>query len=332
MAETTRTKIVRFFKDNNIIFILILVYAAACLVASPAVVGTKANNFFKLSNTINLLQNIGTYGILAMGLTFIFLVGGIDLSIGYQVAFDGAVFALLASNGINILLAMLITLAVGIIIGYINGSIVTRLKITPLIATLAVMTILKGFVHIMNIDSISLSKILVGGASLKDLYATQLLTILSTPVLVLVGLTIVAAYFLKMTRSGINIYVIGGNLEAGNLAGINAPRLTRVAYTVGGFCSAVCAILVSMRMNAATYNMGDGIDIIAICAIVVGGVKMQGGKGGICMCIMGVAVIQIISNIMDKLHFSSAMISLVTGIIVILVLILDKLTSRKVTV
>lgn len=332
MTDTVKSRLLRFLKDNNIIFILILVYVAACIVASPMITSGKSNNFIKLSNTLNLLQNIGTYGILAMGLTFIFLVGGIDLSIGYQVGFDGALFALLITNGVSLWLTVLLTLAAGILIGYMNGTIVTRLKITPLIGTLAVMTILKGMVYLINSESISLTDVTIGGMSLKAFYSTQLLAFLSLPVIVIIILTLAAVYYLKKTRSGVNMYVIGGNLEAGNLAGINSQRLTRLSYTVGGFCAAVCAILVSMRMNAATYNMGDGIDITAICAIVVGGVKMKGGKGSMLMCIMGVAVIQIISNVMDKLHFSSAMISLITGVIVVLVLILDKLTSRKETV
>ncbi|NLT13346.1 MAG: ABC transporter permease [Clostridiales bacterium] len=329
MAETTRSRLLRFFKDNNIVFILILVYAAACVAASPMITSGKSNNFIKLSNTLNILQNIGTYGILAMGLTFIFLVGGIDLSIGYQVGFDGALFAILATHGVNLWLAMLITVAAGLLIGYTNGLIVTRMRITPLIGTLAVMTILKGLVYLINSESISLTDVTVGEMSLKAVYTSQLLTFLSLPVILIIILTAAAVYFLKKTRSGVNLYIIGGNLEAGNLAGINSPGLTRLAYTIGGGCASICAILVSMRMNAATYNMGDGIDITAICAIVVGGVKMKGGKGNMLMCIMGVAVIQIIANLMDKLHFSSAMISLITGIIVVLVLILDKFTGRK---
>lgn len=122
--------------------ILVVVFIAACLGASPKF--TKINNFFTLS------QTIGTYGILAIGMTFIFLVGGIDLSIAYQVAFCGTIMAMCVRANIGVLPAILITLVVGIILGYINGTIVTRLKIPYLIGTLAVMTTLKGFVLLMN--------------------------------------------------------------------------------------------------------------------------------------------------------------------------------------
>jgi ribose transport system permease protein len=322
------SKALKFIKDNNIIFILILVFIAAALIASPALGGGKTNNFLKASNLSNLLQIIGTYGVLAMGLTFVFLVGGIDLSIGYQVAFCAAVFATMMNAGVPVVLGMIITLALGCLIGYVNGTIVTRLGIPSLIGTLAVMTFLKGCVYLLNSSSISLNGILLGGTSMKDLYNAGA-GIFTLPVILIIILLIVFTFFLRQTVPGSNLYVVGGNYEAGLLAGINPDRLTRVAYSLGGVCSALCALLLAMRMNSATYNMGDGIDITAICAVVVGGIKMQGGKGNMAMCIMGVAVIQIITNVMDKLHYSTAIVSLVTGIVVILVLIIDKFTSSK---
>lgn len=325
---TKRNKVLKFLKNNNIVLILTLMIVAAVTVASPAIAGTKANTFIKSTNIFNLSQSIGTYGILAMGLTFVFLVGGIDLSIGYQVAFDGTIFAML-SLSMGVWPAMAITLVLGTAIGYLNGTIVTRMKITPLIGTLAVMTVLKGFVLIMNTDNISLSGVTVGGTALTTIYNTKLFGFLAPSVLIALIMILAFAFFLKKTRAGVNLYIVGGNIEAGNLSGVNPPKLTRLAYSVGGFCAAVCAVLSVFRMNAATYNMGDNIDITAICAVVVGGIKMQGGKGNMAMCIMGVAVIQIINNVMTKLGLHSSIQALVTGVVVILVLVIDKFTGKK---
>jgi len=316
-------KLIKWVKDNNVVLILILIFAAACIVASPKF--TKVNNFFTLS------QTIGTYGILAIGMTFIFLVGGIDLSIAYQVGFTGTIMAMLVQANVPTSLAILGCLVVGILLGYINGTIVTRLGIPSLIGTLAVMTTLKGFVLLMNDNTSGLSVAghTIFGMDMSEFYNYKLFGFLAPSALICIIMLVVLGLFLARTRSGINLYVVGGNPEAGQLSGINNGRLMRFAYAMGGFCAAVCAFLTVCRMNASTYNMGDDLDITAICAVVIGGIKMSGGKGNMGMCIMGVAVIQIIKNVMIKLGYQSSLQALVTGIVVVLVLILDRFTSRK---
>ena len=312
--------VTRFFRDNNSAFILILVIVAACISASP--------KFTRVGNIINLTQSIGTYGILAIGLTFIFLVGGIDLSLAYQVALDGTLFVIMC-NSIGFFPAFLITLAIGSALGYLNGTIITRLKIPSLIGTLAVMTGLKGLVLILNHDSGGIPvEISLFGKTFSKFYNLKLFGFLTPSHIVCLVFLVAFALFLRYKRSGVNMYVVGGNPEAGLFSGINNDRLTRIAFTIGGFCASVCSMLVVMRMNTSTYNMGDNLDIIAICSVVVGGVKMQGGKGNMAMCIMGVAIIQIINNVMTKLGMRTAMQALITGIVVILVLILDKSSSH----
>ncbi len=316
MELTVQNRILKFFKENNIILIIIMVFVVAAIAGAP--------KFLKLSNQFNLLQSIATYGTIAIGLTFIFLVGSIDLSIGQQVTFD-AVIMVLATNMLGLWPGIIITLVVGVILGYTNGSIVTRLEITPLIATLAVMTILKGFVLTILADG----NLAINVKGLSQIYNYKVLGFLYPSVIVALILLIAGAIFMTKTRTGINMYIIGGNHEAGSLSGINPPRLTRLAFTIGGFCASVCAILLVFRLGTATYNFGDNIDITAICAVVIGGVSMAGGKGSMAMCILGVGVIQIINNAMNKMGLHAAAQALVTGIVVIAVLILDKYTSEK---
>lgn len=319
-AKLKDTPVARFFRENSSVYILILIIIAACITASP--------KFTKTGNIINLTQSIGTYGILAIGLTFIFLVGGIDLSLAYQVALDGTVFVLMC-NTIGFLPALLITLFLGCFIGYVNGTIVTRLRIPSLIGTLAVMTSLKGLVLILNNDSSGRAvEIELFGKAFSKFYNLKLFGFLCPSHIICLLFLVALGLFLRYKRSGVNMYVVGGNPEAGLFSGINNDRLKRIAFTIGGFCASVCSILVVMRMNTSTYNMGDNLDIIAICSVVVGGVKMQGGKGNMAMCIMGVAIIQIINNVMTKLGMRTAMQALVTGLVVILVLILDKVSSN----
>lgn len=323
-----KKRLLRFGAAHNSVLILLLMLVTALIACSPLFVGGNVNLFLRPNNLVNLSQSIGLYSILAMGLTFVFLVGGIDLSIGWQVAFDGAVFATLVPAA-GLWPAAAITLLTGLAVGYCNGVIVTRLEITPLIGTLAMMSILKGLVYILNSENIGMSSERIAGMSFKSFYDLRLLGVLTPPLLAAVVIAVLLGLFLKMTRTGVNLYVTGGNREAGVLAGVNAPRLTRLAYAMGGLCSAVCAVLSVFRLNAATYNMGDNIDILAICAVVVGGVKMQGGRGNMAMCFLGVSVMQIITNIMNKLNLHTSAQAAVTGIVVILVLLLDRFTGAE---
>jgi len=314
-------KALNFLKEHNAVVIMILVFVAAVIIASP--------KFTKLTNLFNLAMSIGTYGILAIGLTFVFIVGGIDLSIGYQVAFCGTMLVIL-TNAIGLAPALIIVLSIGLSIGYLNGTIVTRLKIPPLIGTLAVMTALNGLVLLLNNNSGNLSiKDTIFGMSLPEFYRLHIFGFLSPSIVIALVLFVGFALFLKYTRPGADMYVTGGNREAGAFSGINNGRLTRIAYSICGLCSAVCSFLLVSSLGASTYNMGDGLDITAICAVVIGGVKMQGGKGNMAMCFMGVVTIQVINNAMIKIGLHSSMQSLITGIVVILVLVLDKLTSKK---
>ncbi|NTV89627.1 MAG: ABC transporter permease [Clostridiales bacterium] len=316
MEMTAHKRVFKWLKENNIILVIILVFAVAAFVGQP--------KFLKVSNQFNLLQSIATYGTIAMGLTFIFLVGSIDLSIGQQVSFD-AVVMVMATNTFGLVPGIIITLIVGIILGYTNGSVVTRLEITPLIATLAVMTILKGCVLSILGDG----NMAINVKGLSSVYNYKLFGFLYPSVIVALIMLAAGAIFMTKTRTGINMYIIGGNHEAGALSGVNPPRLTRIAFTIGGFCAAVCSILLVFRLGTSTYNFGDNIDITAICAVVIGGVSMAGGKGSMAMCILGVGVIQIINNVMNKLGLHAAVQALVTGIVVIAVLIVDKYTSEK---
>jgi ribose transport system permease protein len=319
MIKIKHTPVYLFLQKSNAILIFVLVFAVAFLTANA--------KFFRASNFFNLAQSIGTFGILAAGLSFVFIVGSIDLSIGYQVAFCGTIFAVTAP-GIGIPFAVLIALLIGISIGYINGTIVTRLKIPSLIGTLAVMTILKGVVLLLNGDrgGKSVSKALLFGSSLPDFYKMNILGFPLSAVIAVLMLTAFAV-FLKWTKSGTDMYVTGGNPDAAALAGIENDRMTRIAYSICGFCGAVCSILLVFRNNASTYNMGDTIDITAICSVVIGGIKMNGGKGNMGMCILGVIIIQIVNNLMIKLGLHSSMQALITGIIVVLILIINKFTA-----
>jgi ribose transport system permease protein len=323
MNGTIRSSVFAFAKKYNSLFIFICI-----LIAAGAAAG---DSFFKPANVYNLAQTIGLFGILAAGLSLVFIVGGIDLSIGYQVAFCGTVFALIAPKaGLGAALACAILSGLGI--GTLNGLIVTRLGIPSLIGTLAVMTVLKGVVLLVNGDKGGQSVrevTLPGDVQLSAFYNTKFLGLFAPSIIVALLLFIGLAFFLRYTRGGVNMYVTGGNPEAAALAGIDNGRVSRFAYTMCGFCNSLCAILLVMRNNASTYNMGDNIDIIAICAVVIGGIAMTGGRGNMLMCILGVAIIQTINNLMIKLSLQSSMQALLTGVIVIIVLIVGRLTGGK---
>lgn len=302
----------KYVLEYNIVIILILLVIAASFFVP---------NFIRPGNISNLLINVGTYGIMALGLTLVFIVGAIDLSVGFQAAAI-AVVTVLVANSFGFAAAIVAGIAGGLILGYINGFVVTRLNITPLIATLATMTGLKGLTLLLtNNFSIALTDL-----DTKLLYTTIIAGI-QLPIIIFAAIFIVLTLFLRYTRTGLNFYIIGGNEEAGKLAGINTNKLIRLAYILSGLCCGIVGILLASRFASATYNLAENMDVTAISSCVIGGVKLMGGKGNMLQALLGVMVIQVISNILTLLSVYGSIQILVTGLVVVAVLIGDKYTQ-----
>lgn len=306
-----KKNVTKFLLEYNIVFVLILIIVAASIFAP---------NFLKPRNITNVIVNVGTYGIMAIGLTLVFIVGAIDLSVGFQAAAI-AVVTVLAGNSFGMFGGIIVGILGGTLLGFFNGFVVTKLKITPLIATLATMTALKGITIVLtNNGSISLKN-----EALKGLFASKLAGI-QFPIVLFVIIIVAVALFLRYTRTGVNFYVIGGNEEAGKLSGINTDRLVRLAYTLSGLLCGIVGILLASRFYSATYNLAENMDVTAISSCVIGGVKLTGGKGNVVQALLGVMVIQVINNMLTLMSVYGSIQTLITGLVVVAVLIGDKYT------
>ncbi len=307
-----RKIIVNFFREYNIVIVLFLLIVAATIFVP---------NFTKPRNLSNLIVSIGTYGIMVLGLTLVFIVGAIDLSVGFQAA-TVAVTVVLISNKAGFIAGAVSGLLAGLLLGYFNGSVVTKLKITPLIATLATMTAMEGVTLILtNNSSVSLHNDMM-----NSLYSLRIAGI-RLPVIVFTVILLAFAFFLRYTQTGINFYITGGNKEAGKLSGINTDKLIRLAYTLAGLSCGIVGILLASRYNSATYNLAENLDVTAISSCVIGGVKLMGGKGNMVQALLGVMVIQLINNMLTLLSVYGAIQTLISGLVVVAVLLTDKFTQ-----
>ena len=304
---------------NSVAIFLLLLIAGSFVV----------NRFSRNYSTI--LVEASVYGLIAIGLALVMITGNIDLSVGFQAA-TGAVLVVLIINATGSLaLAIIVALVAGVLMGCINGFSVTKLGISPLIATIATNYIFKGVVYYFTKDGSiypesELRSQLKGSLAGQTFFGMKFLTL--TVVLVAVIL-IALTFILRKTRFGNSLYIAGDNAEAGKLAGINIGRATFLTYAICGLLCALAGVFMASNQGAAIYTMGEGRDVFAVSACVIGGIKMSGGKGTMLNVLMGILIMRMISTAMNLLLLPAAWVDFVSGMLLIVVLIIDRFTSQK---
>lgn len=290
-----------------------------------AVLAIFSDSFLTLNNFLNVSQQISTNFLIAMGMTFIILLGGIDLSVGSVVALTGMVLALLMKEAaLPVPLSILLGLIFATAIGLITGLLITRFSLTAFIATLGMMSIGRGAAYVIT-----------GGQpvySLPSGFLAITSRINGVPVftiLIMIVVLLVCAYVLKYTKYGRYIYAIGGNRTCAQLSGINVKRVECIAYAISGFCCGMAAIVLSARLDSAVPTNADGAEMDAIAAVVIGGTSMTGGEGNIAGTVIGVLIIGIISNGMNLLNVSQGVQRMAKGIIIILAVVIDVIRRRQ---
>jgi ribose/xylose/arabinose/galactoside ABC-type transport system permease subunit len=309
-------KLNRFVTENNSILILVLI-AAFAIIFVPG--------FTNIRSMTSFVREISLYGMIAVGLSVIMMAGAIDLSVGYQAGFSAVItVAVLNATG-SIWLAVLCALVTGVLTGAVNGLIVTKLSISPLIATIATNYIYKGLCFAGTNKESLRSKF----PDLKVLYDYKIfgLSWLTPCVIAFVVALVVLSLLLRNTRMGSNIYVTGGNAEAGELAGINTKRTLFLTYILCGLCCAVSGVFMASWSNAAFYTQGGGRDIFAISACVIGGLKMVGGSGTMTKVLIGIVVMRLVSMIMNLSAVSPSWVNFISGALLIIVLIVERYTK-----
>ncbi|MDE4085576.1 ribose ABC transporter permease [Planococcus maritimus] len=278
-------------------------------------------SFLSMSNILNVLRQVSINALIAFGMTFVILTGGIDLSVGSILALTGAVTAGMMASGIDPILAMLLGLFLGAVLGAINGVIIAKGKVAPFIATLATMTIYRGLTLVYT-EGRPIS-------GLGDSVAFQMLGkgyFLGIPVPVVTMLISfgILYFILKKTTFGRRVYAVGGNEEASVLSGINADRIKIYVYSLVGALAGLASLILTSRLNSAQPTAGQMFELDAIAAVVLGGTSLTGGRGWIVGTLIGALIIGVLNNGLNLIGVSSFFQQVVKGAVILLAVLLDR--------
>jgi ribose transport system permease protein len=280
--------------------------------------------FLTLTNVRNVIRQSSIYGIMAVGMTFVILTGGIDLSVGSILALAGAIAAGSLKAGVNLGLVIIVALAIGIGCGLVNGLFITIGGITPFVVTLGMMSIARGLTLIYTkgypISGLQESFRFIGGG---DILAIPF------PIIVFILTVLIAWAILTQTRPGRYTYAIGGNEETVKLSGINSNFYKTIVYMISGIVSAISALILTSRLNSAEPVAGQGYELDVIAAVVIGGTSLMGGRGGVWGTLIGALLIGVINNGMNLLGISPYFQLIVKGLIIIGAVLLDRLRQEQ---
>ena len=292
------------------------------LLVFMAVVSLISPSFFSVDNLLNILRQTSVNAVIAVGMTFVILTSGIDLSVGSVLALTGALAATLVGMDLNLMVVVTVTLAAGALLGCLSGLIIAKGKVQPFIATLATMTLLRG-VTMVYTDGRPISTF---GSEVSDAFSTigtGYYLGIPAPVYWMALVFVAAWYVLNHTRLGRYIYALGGNESATRLSGINVDRIKLAVYAISGALSALAALIVTSRLASAQPTAGTSYELDAIAAVVLGGTSLTGGKGRITGTLVGVLIIGILNNALNLLNVSSYYQLIAKALVILLAVLVD---------
>ncbi|AZO55740.1 MAG: ABC transporter permease [Mesorhizobium sp.] len=310
------------------------------LIAVLVFFSIAAPNFLSAANLILMAKHVALNAFLAMGMTFVIITGGIDLSVGSIVGLCGMVAGYLVLNGIdlqigytiyfNVVEIALITLAVGILIGAVNGLLITRLNVAPFIATLGVLYVARGLA-LLSSDGRTFPNLVgkpeLGTTGFGFLGAGRLLG-LPVSIWILIVVALGAAYLARYTPLGRHIFAVGGNERAARISGVRVNMVKMFVYMFSGFCAAIVGLIISSELMASHPATGESFELNAIAAAVLGGTSMSGGRGTIGGTIVGAFVIGILSDGLVMMGVSSFWQMVIKGLVIIVAVVVDQAQRR----
>jgi ribose transport system permease protein len=293
-----------------------------------------SDKFLTVDNGWNVLRQISVNICISVGMTLVVLTAGIDLSVGSILAFSGAVAAGLLKSGISfpgndlfigftLLGTILAGIATGSFLGFFNGWVITKFKVPPFVATLAMLTVARGFTMLWTkgypISSLGTNFAYIGTG-----------WFLGIPILVWIAVAVVIAAMIisNKTALGRYIYAIGGNENAAKLSGINIDKVKIIVYTLAGALAAIGGIMVASRLDSAQPNAGMSYELDAIAAVVIGGTSLSGGRGTIIGTVLGAIIIGVLNNGLVLLDVSPFWQQVVKGMVILLAVMIDKANSK----
>lgn len=311
-------------KFQSVIALLVMCIALSLL----------SDRFLTAENSWNVMRQISVNVIISVGMTLVILTGGIDLSVGSVLAFSGAVTAVLLKFstefmdlnlyiGFTLFGALLGGIFVGTALGWFNGFTITRFKVPPFVATLAMLTIARGLTMLLT-GGFPIS----GFSSPMALIGTGWFLEIPVPVWISAFIVFLAVVLTNKTRLGRHIYAIGGNETAAELSGLKIKKVKLVVYSIAGALSAIGGLIVTSRLDSAQPNAGSGFELDSIAAVVIGGTSLSGGKGTILGTVQGALIIGILNNGLVLLNVSPFWQQVIKGLVILFAVAIEKLNSK----
>ncbi|MEH1331673.1 ribose ABC transporter permease [Proteus mirabilis] len=286
------------------------------------VVSTLSPNFFTLNNIFNILQQTSVNAIMAVGMTLVILASGIDLSVGSLLALTGAVAASMVGADVNALVAVVGALALGAAIGGVTGVIIAKGKVQAFIATLVMMLLLRGVTRVYT-DGSPINTGFSDNADLFSWFGIGRPFGIPTPIWLMMIVFLSAWYVLHHTRLGRYIYALGGNEAATRLSGISVDKIKIIVYALCGLLAALASVIEVARLSSAQPMAGNGYELDAIAAVVLGGTSLAGGKGRIMGTLIGALILGFLNNALNLLGISSNYQMIVKAVVILLAVLVD---------
>lgn len=311
--------VMQFLKEN---FGIIIAFIVLCVFLS--VNPSTGDAFTSRQNIFNVLRQISTNLFLACGMTMVIILGGIDLSVGSIIALSGCVSAgCVARYGLPLPVAIAIGIGIGLLVGMFNGLVVSRTTIPAFIVTLAMMNVAKGFAYIYT-----------GGSPVRVMskewrfLGAGYVGIVPTPVIILLVVLTVTAIIMNRTKIGRHMYAVGGNPQAANFSGIKVANVKFFVFSFSGLMAGLAGVVLASRMYSGQPTAGDGAEMDAIAAVVVGGTSMSGGSGKIGGTIIGGLIIGVLNNGLNLMNVNSFWQYVVKGLAILLAVFVDYIRNK----
>lgn len=295
------------------------------LILLIVVISIMNSAFLDLSNLLNLLRQVSINGLIAFGMTFVILTGGIDLSVGSILALSSAFTAILITSGLDPIVALIVGVIGGFLLGVFNGVLVTFGSMAPFIATLATMTIFRGLTLVVT-DGNPITNL--GDSYMFQLFGKGYFFGIPVPAVTMIIVFIILAIILQKTTFGRHTYAIGGNEVASKISGIKVNRVKILIYGISGLMSALAGAILTSRLNSAQPTAGTSYELDAIAAVVLGGTSLTGGKGRIVGTFIGVLIIGVLNNGLNLLGVSSFYQQVVKGIVILIAVLIDRKNNQ----
>ncbi|GGA46278.1 ribose ABC transporter permease RbsC [Paenibacillus physcomitrellae] len=294
------------------------------LIILVIIVSVLNPSFLEPLNILNMLRQVSINALIAFGMTFVILTGGIDLSVGSILALSSAFIANLMVSGLDPVLAIIVGCLAGGVMGAVNGLMITKGKMAPFIATLATMTIFRGLTLVYTNGNPITG---LGDSMAFQLFGRGYQFGIPVPAVTMIITFAILWVVLHKTSFGRKTYAIGGNEKAARVSGIKVSRVKIMIYALAGLLSALAGAILTSRLNSAQPTAGTSYELDAIAAVVLGGTSLSGGRGRIVGTLIGVLIIGILNNGLNLLGVSSFYQMVVKGIVILIAVLIDRKKS-----